>query len=208
LRQEIIETLPKLSPCDETDDFLHGFYRKFDRTFGLKTVPYLLEKPLIDPITTLIEQEQKGISCLFYQFSYEQLADALINVCKKNIPVNLVVDEQCIKNKKAHNLLKNLSIEGISISIIYPNKGDSRYKMHAKGILFEHNSDRARSLLVTGSANATVQGFSNVENKNDEIMICNDDPHLIRTFITSYKEITKENALPLLLPDNDGANKE
>lgn len=199
LRQEIIETLPKLSPCAETDDFLHSFYREFDRAFELKTVPHNLDEPFISSLKKLIEKEQKGIKCFFYQFSHKELADALIKSSQLNIPVSLIVDKSSAIKQSRKELFTKMHINDIDIRIARTSSTDknSFYKMHLKGILFEYNGERGRPLLITGSANATQQGLSDIKSKNDELMICNDDSALIRDFEAKYATIEKD-ATPIM----------
>lgn len=185
LKTKISNMISQLEQSDETDDFLHGFYRKFDRAFGLQTIPFEIKSPIVDTLIAFNEQEQKSIKAIFYCFTYEKFADSLIEA-RKRIPVEVIVD----RHHMNMTILKKLEDGNVNVMIsASPCDNKSRHKTHIKTILYEHNKIYGRSLLVSGSANATLQGLSGETSKNDEWMQCDDDPNLIQSFAKRYKHI-------------------
>lgn len=125
----------------------------------------------------LIYNEQKNIHVSMFRLTDKEVVQALLNAHERGIVIKIIVDGGCFfdKNEK----ITTLKSHGISVRVY--NKPYSY--MHNKIWIFGKNFNK-KSLLWTGSANATYSGLS----RNEENVCITDK----REFIVQHKEKFEE----------------
>lgn len=111
-----------------------------------------------------IGQEQERICAAVFIFTDKDIAHALINAQKRGVPIEIITDATCIRDK--HNKIGLLCDADVPVFVYGPQQTSSGYSgiMHHKFIVFSKNMNN-RALLWTGSFNFTKSACdSNQEN--------------------------------------------
>ena len=112
----------------------------------------------------MILQEKKKIQMAIYQFTFRDLAQALIDMHKKGVEVEVVCDKKTFLSR-ADNV-RNISQHGIPVFCWPKNKPKGYQCMHHKFVIFSQNI-HDKPLLWNGSFNWTYPAVrSNEENAN------------------------------------------
>ena len=128
----------------------------------------------------LINAEERSIRVAVFSFTNGDIANALILAHQRGIPVEIITDISCLKDK--FNKIDTLKKAGIKIWIYNPkNTGMLNNIMHNKFVLFEKNVG-GKSLLWTGSFNFTKSAKIN----NQENIIIVDEMRLIDRYSKQY----------------------
>ena len=135
-----------------------------------------LEKILIK----LINAELRSIRVAVFSFTNGDIAQALIAAYKRGIPVEIITDITCLKDK--FNKIDLLKKAGIKVFVYNPrNVSMLNNIMHNKFVLFEKNVG-GKSLLWTGSFNFTKSAKIN----NQENVIIVDEMRFIERYSKQF----------------------
>lgn len=128
----------------------------------------------------LINAEERSIRVAVFSFTNGDIAQALIAAHERGIPVEIITDISCLRDK--FNKIETLKNAGIKVWIYNPNHtGILNNIMHNKFVLFEKNVG-GKSLLWTGSFNFTKSAKIN----NQENVIIVDEMRLIERYTKQF----------------------
>ncbi len=153
-------------------------------------VPLFIPDIRVKPILLgLIISEQKSISAAQFRLNDKDIAQALIDAHKRGIPVRIVTDQSAFFDK--YNKINALLQAGIEIRwYVVPFS-----IMHHKFFIFGKNLTN-EPLLVTGSANMTVSGYT----KNQENLNIFNDRSLITAYEQQFERLLKRTVREMPAP--------
>lgn len=143
-----------------------------------------------------LNKAKKSLNICIYLFSYKDLAEAVVAVHKRGVPVRIIFDSSMAdhpdsqfysfkqKGKKSSNkqsqfsFLKYYMFCFAGIQILLNNGGDS-YLMHHKFAIIDGET------LLSGSINWTGQGLV----RNYENMIITNQEQFVKPFVDEFEKL-------------------
>jgi mitochondrial cardiolipin hydrolase len=145
------------------------------------------EDNITEILTELIKEEKNKIQVAMYYLSEYRIIKELIEAKKRDITVEVIIDNICVTKLNMNNLHKladcNIPLKVFNIKAL---KGNSPI-MHHKYFIFENNVD-GKSILTTGSFNCTYTAQA----KNKENLIITENLSLISKFQKNFAQLKEQ----------------
>lgn len=128
----------------------------------------------------MVNNEKKKIEIASFCFSSNKIIGALSKASKRNVKVEVILDDHMLKNKL--QVLELLSKSGIEYSIYKSKNGCMHHKF---AIFYKCLNDK--TLVWTGSSNFTYYGL----HKNNENIILINDKNAAIAFSEEFKQLAE-----------------
>lgn len=142
---------------------------------------------ITDLLVELIKEEKLSIKVAMYYLSDHKIINALIDAKKRNVLVEIIIDNICVTKINMTNLHKIVS-NNIDLGIfnIKATKGPNPI-MHNKYFIFDKNIEE-KTIFTSGSFNCTYSAQA----RNKENLIVTESKHMISKFKKNFAKLKEQ----------------
>lgn len=135
-------------------------------------------------LVELIKEEKEAIKVAMYYLSEVKIIKELIEAKKRNIEIEVIIDNGCITKINLSNLHKLVSCD-ISLNVFGKKvERGPMPLMHNKYFIFKRNIEN-KTILTTGSFNCTYSAQA----RNKENLIITESLHLIEKYEQNFNKL-------------------
>jgi len=127
----------------------------------------------VNKVVTYIKMAKKSLLICVFNLTNDVLADAIKSVHSQGVPVRVITDDECMKNKG--NDCQALADSGIPVR----SDDSEQNHMHNKFMVVDN------TFLLTGSFNWTFQAG----NSNQENLLVVDHPFYIERYVAEFEKL-------------------